>query len=123
MDNVNGVSVGPPSKFRTSHSHVSRQCSHAEKGGRPVWTQSLSWQPSPPLSLGDLVSRGRNAHTSKRQSYPEPSLFSLSRRSREREQVSSGTSWLMPYSRCDEIMREMAKLKSREIGSVELKKP
>jgi hypothetical protein len=66
---------------------------------------------------------GRNAHAIRRQSYPEPLLFSLSRRSREREQVSAGTSWPMPYSRHDEIMRGMAKLKTREMGSVELKKP
>jgi hypothetical protein len=29
----------------------------------------------------------------------------------------------MPYSRRDEIMRGMAKLKAREMGSIELKKP
>jgi hypothetical protein len=85
-DKVNGVSVGPPSKSRTSHFHVSRRRSHGEKGGCPVRTQSLSWQPSPPLSSGDLVLVGQNAHAIRRQSYPEPSLFSLSRRSREREQ-------------------------------------
>jgi hypothetical protein len=50
MDKVNGVSVGPPSKSCASHSHVSRRRSHAEMGGRLVRTQSLSWQPSPPLS-------------------------------------------------------------------------
>jgi hypothetical protein len=44
-DNVNGVSVEPPSKSRASHSHVSRRRSHAEMGGRSVRTQSLSWQP------------------------------------------------------------------------------
>jgi hypothetical protein len=57
------------------------------------------------------------------ESYLELSLFSLSRRSREQEQVSSGTSWPMPYSRRDEIMRGMAKLKAWEMGSVESKKP
>jgi hypothetical protein len=82
-DKVNGVSVGPPSKSHESHSHVSRRRSHAEMGGRPIRTQSLSWQPSPPLSSGDLVSMGQNAHTIRRQSYPEPSLFLLNRRSRE----------------------------------------
>jgi hypothetical protein len=122
-DKVNGVSVGPPSKSRASHSHVSRRRSHGEKGGCAVRTQSLSSQPSPPLSSSDLVLVGRNAHASRRQSYPEPSLFSLSRRSRgrEQEQVSTGTSWPMPYSRRDEIMRGMAKLKAREMGSVESK--
>jgi hypothetical protein len=70
-----------------------------------------------------LVSVGRNMHAIRHQSYPEPSLFSLSRRSRERKQVSAGTSWPMPYSRRDEIMRGMAKLKAREMGNVELKKP
>jgi hypothetical protein len=42
-ENVNGVSVGPPSKSRALHSHVFRRYSHAEMGGRPVRTQSLSW--------------------------------------------------------------------------------
>jgi hypothetical protein len=120
-DKVNGVSVGPPSKSRTLHSHVSRRRSHAEMGGRLVRTQSLSWQPSPLLSSGNLVSVGRNAHAIKHQSYLEPSLFLLSRRSREQEQVSTGTSWPMPYSHRDEIMRGMAKLKAREMGSIELK--
>jgi hypothetical protein len=117
--------MGPPSKSRASHSHVFQRCSHAELGGRPVRIQSLSWQPSPPLSSGDLVSVGRNAHAIRHQSYPELSLFSLSQRSREREQeqVSTGTSWPMPYSYRDEIMRGMAKLKAWEMGSVESKKP
>jgi hypothetical protein len=114
-DKVNGVSVGPPSKSHVSHSYVSRRRSHAEMGGCLVRTQSLSWQPSPPLSSGDLVSMGRNAHAIKRQSYPEPSLFLLSRRSREREQVFTRTSWPMPYSSSDEIMKGMAKLKAREM--------
>jgi hypothetical protein len=83
-DKVNGVSVGPHSKSCALHSHVSRRRSHGEKGGCPVRTQSLSWQPSPPLSSGDLV--GRNAHAIRRQSYHELSLFSLTRRSREQEQ-------------------------------------
>jgi hypothetical protein len=124
-DKVNGVSVGPPSKSRASHSHVSRRRSHGEKGECLVRTQSLSWQPSPPLSSGNLVLVGQNAHAIKGQSYPEPSLFLLSRRSREQEQeqVSTGTSWPMPYSRRDEIMKGMAKLKAWEMGSVELKKP
>jgi hypothetical protein len=91
-NNVNGVTMGPPSKSRALHSHVSRRHSHAENGGRPIRTQSLPWQPSPPLSLGDLVSVGRNAHAIRRQSYPEPSLFLLSQRSKEREQVSTRTS-------------------------------
>jgi hypothetical protein len=123
MENVNGVSMGPPSKSRTSHSHISRRRSHAEMEGRPIRTQSLSWQPSPPLSSGDLVSVDRNAHAIRCQSYPKPSLFLLSQRSREWEQVSTGTSWLMSYSRRNEIMRGMAKLKSREMDSVESKKP
>jgi hypothetical protein len=62
-------------------------------------------------------------HTIRHQSYPELSLFLLSWRSREWEQVSPGTSWPMPYSRRDEIMRGMAKLKARETDSVESKKP
>jgi hypothetical protein len=64
------------------------------KGGCAVRTQSLSSQPSPPLSSSDLVLVGRNAHASRRQSYPESSIFSLSRRSRgrEQEQVSTRTS-------------------------------
>jgi hypothetical protein len=115
--------MGPPSKSRTSHSHVSRRRSHAEMGGRLVRTQSLSWQPSPLLSSGNLVSVGRNAHAIKHQSYLEPSLFLLSRRSREWEQVSTGTSWPMSYSHRDKIMRGMTKLKAWEMGSVESKKP
>jgi hypothetical protein len=65
-DNVNGVSMGPPSKSCASHLHVLQRRSHAEKGGRLVWTQSLSWQPSPPLSSSDLVSVGRNAYAIRR---------------------------------------------------------
>jgi hypothetical protein len=129
-DNINAkdsvhynISMGPPSKSCASHSHVPQRHSHVEKGGRLVRTQSLSWQPLPPLSSSDLVSMGRNAHAIKCQVYPEPSLFSLSQRSREREQVSAGISWPMPYSRRVEIMRGMAKLKAREMGNVELKKP
>jgi hypothetical protein len=85
MDKVNGVSMGPPSKSRASHSYVFRRRSHSEKGGRPVRTKSLSWQPSPPLSSSDLVLVGRNVHAIRCQSYPELSLFSLSRRSRKQE--------------------------------------
>jgi hypothetical protein len=59
MDNVNGVSIGPPSKSRASHSYFSRRRSHVEKEGRPIRTQSLSRQPSPPLSSGDVVLVGR----------------------------------------------------------------
>ena len=102
---VNGVSVGLPLESYTSHSHVSQWHSHGEKGGCLVRTQYLSWQPSPTVSLDDLVLVGRNAHAIRRQSYPEPSLYPLSQRSREQEQVSTGTSWPIPYSRRDEIMR------------------
>ena len=122
-DKVNGVSVGSPLKSRALHSHISRRRSHIEKGGCLVHTQSLSWQPSPTVSSGSLVSMGQNAHAIRHQSYPEPSLYPLSWQSREQEQVSTRTSWPMPYSCRDEIMRGMAKLKAQEMGSIESKKP
>ena len=120
---VNGVSMKPPLKSHASQSHVSRQRSHREKGGCPSRIQSFSWQPSPTVSLSNLVAMGQNAHAIKRQSYPETSLYRLSQRTREWEQVSIGTFWPVPYFRRKEIMRGMAKLKAREMDSVESKKP
>jgi hypothetical protein len=66
---------------------------------------------------------GRTAYSDRRQSYPEPSLCLLIRQCREREHTSSGITRPKAYSCRDEILREMAKLKSGEIGIVEVKKP
>jgi hypothetical protein len=65
---------------------------------------------------------GRTAYSAKRQSYPEPLLCLLIRQCKEREHTSSGITYPKAYSRRDEILREMAKLKSAEMGTVEVKK-
>jgi hypothetical protein len=66
---------------------------------------------------------GRTAYSDRRQSYVEPSLCLLIRQCRERERASSRITRPKAYSRRDEILRGMVKLKSREIGTVEVKKP
>ena len=123
MDNVNLVTVGQPSKTHASRSQVSRRRSHGEKGGCPGRSQSLSYQVPPTVSSGDLVPVGWNPRAIRRQSYPETTSYQLRHCSKEQDQVSTGTSWSAPYSRRDEIMRGMAKLKAQKIGSVESKKP
>jgi hypothetical protein len=66
---------------------------------------------------------GQTAYSSRRQAYPEPSLCSLIRQCRERERASSGITRQKAYSHRDEILRGMAKLKSKEMGTEEVKKP
>jgi hypothetical protein len=70
-----------------------------------------------------LLSMGPTAYSSRRQSYPEPSLCSLIRQCRERERASSRITRPKAYSRRDEILRGIAKLKSKEMGTKEVKKP
>jgi hypothetical protein len=69
------------------------------------------------------MSVGRIAYSARRQSYPEPSLSLLIRQYRECEHTSSGITCPKAYSRRDKILRGMAKLKSQEMGTVEVKKP
>jgi hypothetical protein len=66
---------------------------------------------------------GQTAYSARRQSYPEPSLYSLIWQCRERERASSRITRPKAYSRRDEILRKMAKLKSVEMDIVEVKKP
>jgi hypothetical protein len=55
-----------------------------DKEGRLLRTQSLSNQRSPGYSSRELLSVGPTAYSSRRQSYPEPSLCSLIRQCRVR---------------------------------------
>jgi hypothetical protein len=93
-----------------------------DKEGRLLRIQSLSNQRSPWYSLKELLSMGRIACSSRHQSYPEPSLCSLIQQCRERERTFSGITSPKAYSRRDKILRGMAKLKSKEMGTEEVKK-
>jgi hypothetical protein len=96
---------------------------HLDKEGRLLRTESLSNQHSPRCSSRELLSVGPTAYSSRRQSYPEPSLCLLIRQCRERESKSSGITRPKAYSRRDEILRGIAKLKSKEMDTKEVKKP
>jgi hypothetical protein len=94
-----------------------------DKEGQLLRTQSLSNQRSPGYSSRELLSVGPTAYSCRRQSYPEPSLCSLIRQCRERERASTGITRPKAYSCRDEILRGIAKLKSKEMGTKEVKKP
>jgi hypothetical protein len=121
----NGVCVAPPSKSHASQLHVFGRHRHSKKGGHSLWTHSLSCD-SPHLLSSDLVLAGQNAHSIRRQSYPEPSLFMLIWQCRKWEYASSGICHLKAYSHWDKILKGMAKLKpslSREMDTTKMKKP
>jgi hypothetical protein len=94
-----------------------------DKEGQLLQTQSLSNQRSPGYSSRELLSVGPTAYSCRRQSYPEPSLCSLIRQCRECEQASTGITRPKAYSHRDEFLRGIAKLKSKEMGTKEVKKP
>jgi hypothetical protein len=73
--------------------------------------------------MKDCVSTGWNAYSVRRQSYPEPSLFTLIRQCRKWEHASVGISRPKAYSRRDEILKGMAKLKSGKMGNVGVNMP
>jgi hypothetical protein len=100
------------------HCNHRPRCNH-----RLLLTESLSNQHSPGYSLKELLSVGSTAYSSRRQSYPEPSLCSLIRQCRERERASSGITRPKAYSRRHKILRGIAKLKSKEMDTKEVKKP
>jgi hypothetical protein len=121
--NDNEVRVQPTTKLRELLLHGSGRHQLPEKRGRFLRTQSLSSQPSLQLMTRDCVSTGRNAYSVRRQSYPEPSLFMLIRQCRERERASARVSRPKAYSRRDEILKGMAKLKSEKMGNVGVNMP
>jgi hypothetical protein len=106
-----------------SQSQAAVRPRHLDKEGRLLRTQSLSNQRSPGYSSRELLSVGPTAYSSRRQSYLQPSLCSLIRQCRERERASSGITLPKAYSHRDEILRRIAKLKSKEMGTKEVKKP
>jgi hypothetical protein len=107
----------------TSQSQAAVRPRRLDKESRLLQTQSLSNQQSLGYSSRELLSVGPTAYSSRRQSYPEPSLCSLIWQCRERERASSGITRPKAYSRRDEILRGIAKLKSKEMGTKEVKKP
>jgi hypothetical protein len=119
----NEVCVEPTTKLCELQSHRFRRHQLSEKGGRLLRIQLLSSQPSLQLSTRDLVSMGLNAYSVRRQSYLEPSLFTLIRQCREWKRASAGVSSPKAYSRQDEILRGMAKLKSGKMGNVGVNMP
>jgi hypothetical protein len=94
----NEVRVQPATKLRESLSHGSGRHQLPEKRGCLLWTQLLTSQPPLQLTTRDSVSTGRNAYSVWRQSYPEPSLFTLIWQCRERERAFAGISHLKAYS-------------------------
>jgi hypothetical protein len=117
------VQAQPATKLLKSLLHGSSRHQLPEERGRLLQTQSLTRQPSLQLSTRDCVSSGRNAYSIRHQSYPKPSLFMLIRQCREREPASTGVSRPKAYSRRDEILKGIAKLKSGKIGSVGVNMP
>ena len=69
------------------------------------------------------VSSGQNAYSVRRQSYPEPSLFTLIWQSREQECASARVSRPNAYSHQDKILKGIAKLKSRKMDSIGVNQP
>jgi hypothetical protein len=106
-----------------SQSQAAVRLRRLDKEGQLLRTQSLSNQRSPGYSSRELLSVGPTAYSCRRQSYHEPSLCSLIRQCREREWASTGITRPKAYSRRDEILRGRAKLKSKEMGTKEVKKP
>jgi hypothetical protein len=106
--------VSPASQSQTA---IRPRC--LDKEGRLLRTQFLSNQHSPRYLSRELLSVGPFRH----QSYLEPSLYLLIRQCREHERASSGITRPKAYSRRDEILRGIAKLKSKEMGTEEVKKP
>jgi hypothetical protein len=88
----NEVCVQPATKLYESLLHGSGRHQLPEKRGRLLRTQSLIRQPSLQLSTRDCVSMGRNSYSVRRQSYPEPSLFTLIWQYRKHEHASVGVS-------------------------------
>ena len=82
----------------------------------------MSNQRSPGYSSRHLLSVGPTIYSSRRQSYPESSLYLLIWQCRECERASSGISHPKAYSHRDKILRGIAKLKSKEMGIEEVKK-
>jgi hypothetical protein len=117
------VRLQPTTKLLESLSHGSSQHQLPEERGLLLWTQSLTRQPSLQLSTRDCVSSGRNAYSVRRQSYPEPSLFTLIRQCKEWERTSARVSRPKAYSRWDEILKGIAKLKSMKMGSIGVNMP
>jgi hypothetical protein len=117
------VRVQPATKLLESLSHGSGQHQLLEERGRLLQTQSLTRQPSLQLSTRDCISSGQNAYSVRCQSYPELSLFTLIRQCREREHASAGVSHPKAYSRRDEILKGIAKLKSGKMDSVGVNMP
>jgi hypothetical protein len=106
-----------------SQSQATVRPRHLDKEGRLLWTQSLSNQRSLGYSSRELLSVGPTTYSSRHQSYPQPSLCSLIRQCRKCEHASSGITRPKAYSCRDEILRGIAKLKSKEMGTEEVKKP
>jgi hypothetical protein len=94
-----------------------------DEEGQLLRTQSLSNQRSLGYLSRELLSVGPTAYSSRRQSYPEPSLCSLIRQCKEHERASTGITRLKAYSHRDKILRGITKLKSKEMGTKEVKKP
>jgi hypothetical protein len=117
------VWVQPATKLLESLSHGSGRHQLPEERGRLHRTQSLTRQPSLQLSTRDCISSGRNAYSVRRQSYPKPSLFMLIRQCREWERASAGVSCPKAYSRRDEILKGIAKLKSEKMASIGVNMP
>jgi hypothetical protein len=66
---------------------------------------------------------GSTAYSSRRQSCPEPSLCLLIWQCRKHEHASSRITRPKAYSHRDEILKGIAKLKSKEMGTKKVKKP
>ena len=96
---------------------------HLDKEGRPLRTQNLSNQHSLGYSSRELLFVDPTVYSFRCQSYHEPSLCSLIQQCRERERASFGIARPKAYSHRDEILRGIAKLKSKEMGTKEMKKP
>jgi hypothetical protein len=117
------VPVEPRLVSHASQSQVTVRQRHLDKEGRLLRTQSLSSQPYSWYLSKELLFVGQTAYSTRRQSYLELSLYSLIRQCRERECASSGISRPKAYSCRDKILRGMAKLKSEEMSTIEMKKP
>jgi hypothetical protein len=117
------VRVQPATKLLESLSHGSGRHQLLEERRRLLRTQSLTKQPSLQLTMRNCLSSGQNAYSVCPQSYPEPSLFTLIRQCKKWERASAGVSRPKAYSRGDEILKGIAKLKSEKMGSVGVNMP
>ena len=100
------------SKLLESLSHGPDRHRLPEERGCLRRTQSLTRQSFLQLSMRGCVSSGRNAYSVRCQFYPEPSLFTLIRQSRERERASTRVFRPKAYLRRDKVLRGIAKMKS-----------